>query len=334
MEIRKVQITGGSSFVVSLPKEWARAMNIRKNDPLLVRVQPDGTLLVTPRVSRASEPTVKSIDVDKIGDPKFFLRTLIGAYITGHTVIRITSRSRLAPAFRNMVNEFTQMTIGQEIVDETESSLTLKDLLNPAEMPFESSIRRMYLIVKSMYRDGMTALQNGDMELTKDIVRRDREVDRLHWLIARQFHLLLKEIGLMERMKVSLKVAFEFYIVSRILERVGDHGERIARYIPTLIESRPDERLAQDLKSTNEMAMEILDSAMKALFSGNVLEANGVIEALGTLEERADGISDRALQKKGAIALSIGYIVESVRRAGEYGADIAENVINHAIDEA
>ena len=32
MEIRKVQITGGSSFVITLPKDWAQAQKIRKND--------------------------------------------------------------------------------------------------------------------------------------------------------------------------------------------------------------------------------------------------------------------------------------------------------------
>lgn len=33
MEIRRVQITGGSSYVITLPKEWATSQNIKKNDP-------------------------------------------------------------------------------------------------------------------------------------------------------------------------------------------------------------------------------------------------------------------------------------------------------------
>ncbi len=42
MEIRKVQITGGSSYVVTLPKDWAESLKIKKNDPLGLIVQPDG----------------------------------------------------------------------------------------------------------------------------------------------------------------------------------------------------------------------------------------------------------------------------------------------------
>ena len=51
MEIRKVQISGGSSFIVSLPKKWIKSTNIKKNDPVGLVVQPDGTLLITPNIS-------------------------------------------------------------------------------------------------------------------------------------------------------------------------------------------------------------------------------------------------------------------------------------------
>ncbi|HNJ81641.1 MAG TPA: AbrB/MazE/SpoVT family DNA-binding domain-containing protein, partial [Methanoregulaceae archaeon] len=44
MEIRKVQITGGSSYVITLPKDWAEEQHIQKNDPLGLLAQPDGTL--------------------------------------------------------------------------------------------------------------------------------------------------------------------------------------------------------------------------------------------------------------------------------------------------
>jgi phosphate uptake regulator len=333
MEVRKVQITGGSSYVISLPKDWVRAMNIKKNDPMAVKIQPNGTLLISPRITVTPEPRVKQLDADAIRDPTFLLRSLIGAYIVGHSVIHITSRSKLSPAVRKVANDFTLMTIGQEIVEETDTSITLKDLLNPTEMPFDNSIKRMYLIVRSMYLDAMTALQKKELDLTLDIIQRDREVDRLHWLIARQYHLLLKEIGLLEKMRISQREALNYYIISRILERMGDHGERIARFVPTLIELKVDPRIGEDLKAATELAMSILESSMKALFSSNAEDANSVINALDKLESLADHITDQAFQKKGAAALSIGYINESIRRAGEYSADIAENVINQVIDQ-
>ena len=48
MEIRRVQMTGGSSYVITLPKEWIKSVNIKKNDQLGLIRQSDGTLLINP----------------------------------------------------------------------------------------------------------------------------------------------------------------------------------------------------------------------------------------------------------------------------------------------
>ena len=58
MEIRRVQMTGGSSFIITLPKEWVKKLNIGKNDPIGLIQQPDGSLLVTPKMDK--EPTIEA----------------------------------------------------------------------------------------------------------------------------------------------------------------------------------------------------------------------------------------------------------------------------------
>ena len=83
MEIRRVQMTGGASFVVTLPKEWAEGQKIKKNDPVGLIVQPDGTLLVTKKITEDPIQRVKEIDSSNITDPAFLFRMLIGTYITG-----------------------------------------------------------------------------------------------------------------------------------------------------------------------------------------------------------------------------------------------------------
>jgi phosphate uptake regulator len=47
MQIRRVQFTGGSSYIMTLPKEWIDAQKIKKNDPIGIEEQVDGTLLIT-----------------------------------------------------------------------------------------------------------------------------------------------------------------------------------------------------------------------------------------------------------------------------------------------
>jgi len=131
MEIRKVQVTGGASYIISLPKEWARSQKIKKNDPLGVLVQPDGTLLVTPKISGDGVQRERVFEVKRDMEPVYLFRLLIATYIAGFSVIRIRARDRLPPFVRAVVRDFTQMTIVQEVAEETDSAITVKDLLNP-----------------------------------------------------------------------------------------------------------------------------------------------------------------------------------------------------------
>jgi len=55
MDIRKVQLTGGSTYIVSLPKSWIRDVGIKANDPIGIMTQNDGTLLITPRTDQLKE---------------------------------------------------------------------------------------------------------------------------------------------------------------------------------------------------------------------------------------------------------------------------------------
>ncbi|HNZ87029.1 MAG TPA: AbrB/MazE/SpoVT family DNA-binding domain-containing protein, partial [Methanofastidiosum sp.] len=71
MEIRKVQITGGSSYVITLPKEWIKSLNIKKNDSLGLLVQNDGTLLVTPDKIMEKKRKIKEYTVDSSTDKTF-----------------------------------------------------------------------------------------------------------------------------------------------------------------------------------------------------------------------------------------------------------------------
>lgn len=333
METRKVQFTGNSSYVISLPKEWVRSMNISKNESLGIRIQSDGSLLILPHP--APEPVIreKKLDADLIKYPTFLFRCMVGSYIAGYTSIRVVSSRTLPPAMRKAARDFTQMSIGQQIMEETESFIVIKDLLNPVEMPFDNSIKRMYIIVKTMFNDAVLALDTKDSILAKDIINRDTEVDKLQWLISRQYHLLLKDLTLSDKMQVSLKQALNYYVVSRILERVGDHGVRFATHIPVILEHHVDKNLLNEMHNATDRAMTILDASIRSIFSGSLSDADKTIDSVEELESMTDGITAIALQRKGELALSIGYIAESIRRAGEYGADISETIINQLIDD-
>jgi len=334
MEFRKVQRTGGSSYVISLPKEWVQSMNIKKNEPLAIKIQTDGSLIILPRPPEEREPRTKEFNADTIENPTFLFRCLVGSYIAGYTAVRISSSAKLSPATRKAVRDFSSMTIGQQIVEETNSSILVKDILNPSELPFENSVKRMFVIIGTVFADAMIALETKDRILAEDVINRDTEVDKLQWLVSRQYHLMFEDATLPEKFHVSVEEASNYYVVSRALERIGDHGVRIASHIPVLIKHEIDPKIVADMQVATKSAMDILHSSMRALFSSDITDANHTIDMVAGLAEMTDGISALAHREEGELAQSIGYIAESIRRAGEYSGDIAEAIINQLIRES
>ncbi|OPY37039.1 MAG: PhoU domain protein [Methanoregula sp. PtaU1.Bin051] len=332
MEIRRIQFTGGSSYVMTLPKEWVDAQKIKKNDPLGIEVQPDGTLLVTTAIEQAPVQRVKEFEITGTIEAAYLFRLLIGAYIAGYTSIVVWSKERFPPFVRLVVRNFTQMTIGQEVIEENENTIMLKDLLNPAEMPFANTIKRMFVIVKAMHEDAITAIVKRDAALAADVSARDNDIDRLHWLIARQTNMILSNTALSKRMEVSPVMAVHYAVISRIIERIGDHAERIADNATGIITREIDPETIGRIVKASELSLGIFDRSIVSFFNNDMKKAHANIESLRALETLCDKIDSLVIKLETPDAIALGYIIESVRRAGEYSSDISENVINYLVE--
>ncbi len=333
MEIRKVQVTGGSSYIITLPKEWIRSQNIKKNHPLGLIAQNDGTLVVTPNTSGEQTYRKKEIQVDDIDDAKYLFRLLIGAYIMGYSVIEIKAKKRIAPAIRDCVIKFTQSAIGPEIIEEGITTITTKNLLDPTEMPFEKTIKRMYILVRTMHEDAIEGLSNLDLSLEEDVITRDKDVDRLHWLISRQSNLVLRNGTLSKKMKVSQEGATYYFLMGRILERIGDHAVRIANNVPILLDKKVGTAITDTIVKASTLSMEIFNDSINAWADKDIGAANKNIESITKLVSYAEKVNKSAQPHKGKVSIAISYIGESIRRTGEYSGDISELLINRLINE-
>jgi len=324
-------MTGGSSYIVTLPKEWIKSSNIKKNDSLGLLTQPDGTLLITTKMTQAQVERTKEFNVNDETKQTYLLRQLIGAYIAGYKYIKIKSSKRMPPNIRVTIRKFTQKTIGKEVIEETDTSITLKDLLNPTEMPFDKTIKRMHIIVKSMHEDAMRALEKNDKKLAEDVISRDNDVDRLHWLVARQHNIILRNVSLAEKMNITIEMSSTFFLISRIIERIGDHEAKISQNILNLAGNKLNKEIIESIRSASNLALDIFNKSIGAFYRKDTKASNENIESVKRLVAICEGINTLALQQKGVTALSIGYIVESIRRIGEYAEDISETSINYLL---
>jgi len=334
MDIRRLQITGGSSLTVTLPKEWTTAMKLNRNDSVRVAPQPNGTLMITADLAEDSVRRAREFDATSCTNPTFLFRSLIGAYIAGYTEITVSSKFRLAPFVRTVVRDFSQMTIGQEVMEETDRMIRIRDLLNPNELPFDNTLKRMYVITRSMHEDAITAVLSRDQKLASDVVAEDRDVDRLEWLVARQSNMLMRNANLLLRSGLSLSSITGHAVVSRIIERIADHAVRIATNAIVLSDHPLEQEVADRLREASAFSVGVFDRAVNSFFSHDMALANRTIEEVKQADALAEAVHTLALSQPAGPAVALGYIAESVRRLGEYAGDIAEAVINDVVERS
>ncbi len=337
MELRRLQLTGGTSYVVSLPKKWVVEQGLKKNDNVGIIVQEDGNLVVTPNVKGRRKDREKVFTIGEEEPLDTLLRKLIGAYIMGYDIIKVESERRLSPELREIVRNFTRMVIGPEIVEETMNSVTTKDLLNPSDLSFKQSIQRMLYMVKSMHHNVMVALKENDTSLAEDIISRDSDLDKLAWLIARQFNIVTEDHSLLELMDTTAKGSVEYLELSRILERMGDHAVKIASNVPDIEVSDGVKKLIKELETIDDEAINVLDQSLQIAFEApdpeNIDKLNDQIRKVQKYEERCQKIHAKAIKIDNSVtAAALSNVTESVARSSTLTRDICEVLINYLVN--
>lgn len=330
MEGRKLQLTGGSTYVVSLPKRWVVASGLKAGDTVFLEPEIDGSVSVRPRPAEKPAARRKVFEERNEGHRDHLLRKLIGAYISGFGLIEVRFRPELGPFVRKVSREFCRLVIGPEVIEETRNAVVIQDLSDPAELSPEKCLRRMHMTVRAMLEDAVRALESDDEALARDVTLRDQDVDRLYWMVAKQYH-LIQGSPTGNASREALAGLHNHRIIAKLLERIGDHAERIAQTHPILGKKGIDPKLVKEFEVASASAVAILDKAFHALVTGDIDLANEAIDARGPHRKLTDGLSHHVATKKGEELLALAEVVDSLERAAGYATDIAEIAINHAV---
>src|SRR5437867_69811 len=298
MEGRKLQLTGGSTYVVSLPKRWVVEAGLKAGDTVFLETEGDGAVSVRPRPAEKG-PMRRRLFEEKGEERRdHLLRKLIGAYIGGFSFIEIRFPSEMAPFVRKVARDFSHMVIGPEVIEESRNAVVIQDLSDTAELSAEKCLRRMHLIVRAMHEDALEALRTQDEALARDVAQRDQDVDRLYWMVAKQYNLVHMP-GVSASDPIAKTELHNYRLIAKLFERIGDHAERIARTYSVLSERGLDPKLLREFDAARESAIAILDKAFTALLMADVDAANAAVDDLARHQKLIDGLSHHVATKKG-----------------------------------
>ena len=335
-EVRKLQVTGGSTYVLSLPKKWVAQNQLKKGSSLLIREEEDGSLAILPPESgKHRRPEEAFIEVSPKDNPDSLVRKTVSAYLVGYNMIHVKAKSQqqISSRQRNILKTFArQFLIGTEIVTDTSTELTLQVLLSYPELSVPSALRRMCIITSSMHKDAVIALKKLDHQLAKDVITTDNEVDRFHLYIIRQLKMavqnprIIKEIGL-----ANARECLGYRLVTKTVERTADHAANIARNV-LVLKRGVDEETLKKIEKMSEIAISSFEMAIESLFKRDFNMAEGGVEKtkeIISLEKEV--VLSSTVTEMEEIA-NLRLLIESVMRTAEYASDIAEIVLNLTVE--
>ena len=131
-ETRKIQFTGKSSYIVSLPKQWITDLGLKQGDQIRMIRKGSSTLELYPpkfetRIQKKEDATIE-IDAE---EDSSIIRKLISLYFLGFKTINVKPKTgRLSPNQRNTEKEAVKrMLMGSEIISDSSAGITVPCVL-------------------------------------------------------------------------------------------------------------------------------------------------------------------------------------------------------------
>jgi phosphate uptake regulator len=318
MEIRNIQKTGGSSYTITLPKEWVKNLKLTEKDQLEFFLQMKNQLCIRPHTKNIL-PTA-TIFVDHLSNEEV-VREIISFYLSGVSEI-VIHVNKVTYQLRQLVREISYKLIGFELFEETSDKLVIKNISNNT-IPVLDYLTKMTKIIESMYEDMEIMLTTQDKRIAKDIIERDVEVDRIQLIIIREFNALLYTLLPNETSDLSLSERHYYKQVAIRLERIADHIVRVAGMF-LQIDDKEKINLIKPEKDRISMTYKYLLQCNKMIKTSDKRMAHDILKSYDSFNK------NYLIYNKLSDKTSLNIILEDcISRIRNYIANIAEETLNY-----
>ncbi len=332
-ESRKVQLTGGSTLVVSLPREWARSVGIKPQDEVYLIPQSDMSLLLTADGS-IEKPSESSITITSAENDDEILRKFIAYYIAGFDIVRFQFKTHSPEVRSRLKGHIRDKLIGVEIVEETSEAILAQCLHGHVDLPLKKALSRMAILTSAMQLDSVSSLCSGNIDIARDIIERDDEVDRFAHFIARQLNLAVHNRMLIQDIGLSTSQdCLSYRLIVKSIERIADHAAQIASSTLMLDKRKISQPLTERIQKLSSLSNETYDNALRAVNMKNGKIANETIAKLKAVLKEEELATEELISSKldNRAVVSLRLALESLRRTAEYSSDICEIVVNMTV---
>jgi phosphate uptake regulator len=332
LESRKVQKVGYSTMTVSLPSKWVKANNINAGDLVFLMPEKDGTLKVMPsRIAQKEEAEEYIINSSACDEQGMLERIIVGSYMHGRDVIRITSSNRIDKTHVNEVRTIIRKLIGLGILEETAKDILLQCSVDPAKFKLDMLVRRLSIIASTILSEALQAFLEQNKAMAEEAINREDEADTIYYLAIR---LLLsaqaksevaEQVGATDTLFIPAT-----RLILQYLELIADYAEDFAKKVVGFEAHREklDAETAERIYHLGELSQTIFQKALDCVFTRDLTIANGVLEMKKVLTTEADHLMQEAPEIP-----FLRTMISCLNKIADLGATIADIAINRALED-
>ncbi len=315
IEARKIYFSGGSSYIITLPKKWVEENGLSVGDNVVMFIG-KSSISITPQMPKNVR---KEVEIDAKGLGKAcLLRRIISCYLAGYDSIRVRVYNE---DHRTAADNAADTLIGVEIMEDLGKVISLEVFLDD-RFKSENVLERMSNMCLAMLSDFCSSLQSFNEYLCNSIILRENEIDRLHFLVLRQVGMAVQKIAIDEK----ARILFGYWTFARRFERIADHAANMARNLLKLGRSMPE------LCKIVEPCVDMLKMSTLAFFRRDGEMADAVLTEFEDLKDIHEKYYVKIVNYDVEEALKIKSIVDSIARIAAYSADMAEIALDIAMD--
>jgi len=328
-----MQLSGGSTYIISLPKKWVEELEINAGDNVTIIKNSNKSLTLIPNEKDAEEEKNTAVILSNQKDSGDSIkRKIIAAYLAGYKTIKIKTKGmRIPPEHSKSVRELVHTAmIGTEIVESSSEAMSVQILTRLPELSFSIALKRMYLMANNMVVEAIESLVEADVAHADEVINMDDEVDRFGLYMRRNLILAIENEKVLQDMGLRRPSECLGYrtVISRI-ERIADHAGLVAKRVK-FMEEKIDSKIIEKIKKLTERSLRVFEESITSVQEMDFEKGEKVAEMVSQIVEEEKQIMIR-IKETGKNASIIRFALEDLRRIAEYSSDIAEVAIDENI---
>ncbi len=251
MDYRKLVNFGKSSLVVTLPKKWTDKYKLSAGDHLLLKEIGKGIVFFPEGINAEPNQITNTISVDEL-DLGQLKRQIITHYIRNTNLLYLNGKT--VTEKQDSIRFTLSNLIAFELIEQNINRLTVRDFLDMDNLSIKNLVKRIDMILRSMMID---AKQSQSTEETDMITSRDKDINKLSYLIFRKINYL--NMNPSAKREISNTDLIKYWVLTNYLETIGDEVKRIARLFSRLRTSKKNKKLLlNQFEATSQWYLKIL----------------------------------------------------------------------------